>query len=337
LPWIGATALTSSPKVSVLMITHNHERYIEQAVRSVLMQQVDCDFELVIGEDCSTDRTRLIVLGLAREFPDQIRLLLPDRNLGMIQNLIATYQSCKGRYIALCEGDDYWTSPGKLQLQLDYMDQHPECRLCFHNARIVDEAGIESLGSVRPPSAARVGLAEWLLHRSWRGSYIATAATMFRRPDGTLPDWYERLRFAGDWPLFLWLLLQGGELAHIDANLSVYRRHAGSVTQATSSSDMSRKLAALNADLEDHELVMGKLEARVGRLLRPRIGFLHYRLLGEHLAAGQVDLAKKHLWLCVSASAAHAWRIRRELLRCLLELHFPPVFRLVMRFRRSVR
>ncbi len=123
-----------TPKVSVLMITYNHEQYIEQAVRSVMMQETDFDYELVIGEDCSTDRTREIVLRLKEEFPDKIRLLLPEKNLGMIPNFVATYEACRGEYIALCEGDDYWTHPKKLQIQVDYM-KGSECRMCFHKQR----------------------------------------------------------------------------------------------------------------------------------------------------------------------------------------------------------
>lgn len=107
-------------KVSVLMITYNHEKFIAQAIDSILMQQVNFDYEIVIGEDCSTDGTRAIVIQYQKEYPDKIRLLLPEENLGMHKNFVQTFRACQGEYIALLEGDDYWTSPRKLQKQVDF-------------------------------------------------------------------------------------------------------------------------------------------------------------------------------------------------------------------------
>src|SRR6266576_3052599 len=117
-------------KVSALIVTYNQEKFIEQAVRSALMQQVNFPYEIVIGEDCSTDNTRAIVERLASENPGKIRAILRDKNLGMHGNHRATYNECRGQYIAMLEGDDYWTDPHKLQKQADFLDTHPECCLC---------------------------------------------------------------------------------------------------------------------------------------------------------------------------------------------------------------
>src|SRR3712207_1086613 len=103
-----------SMKVSVLMLAYNHEKFIAQALDSALMQQVNFDYEIVIGEDCSTDNTRDILIRYQKEYPHRIRLLLPEKNLGMHDNLIQTFKACRGDYIAFLEGDDYWTSPNKL-------------------------------------------------------------------------------------------------------------------------------------------------------------------------------------------------------------------------------
>lgn len=318
------------------MITHNHERYIEQAVRSVLAQRTDFDFELVVGEDHSTDRTREIVLAVAREYPTRIRVLLRDRNLGMIGNLIATHDACEGEYIAICEGDDWWTRADKLQMQVDHMDRHPACRLSFHDARIDCEPGIGDAGVIRPPERAQIGLAGWLRHRSWHGSYIATASIMFRRPQAALPAWYAGLRFAGDWPLITWLLTLGGELHHLEGDYAAYRRHPGGVTQATGSSDPARRIAAVEADLADHVLVREQLDAAVGRLLLPRIAFLHFRLMSDHLAVGDKGAARHHLRCAASTSGKFAWRMRRPLMRHALQLHCPPLFNLARKARRAL-
>jgi len=113
-------------KLSVCMITYNHERYIAQAIESVLMQKTNFAFELVIGEDFSTDRTREICISYKRRYPEKINLILNEKNLGMIPNFVNTVHQCKGEYIALLEGDDYWTNPYKLQKQVDFLENNPD-------------------------------------------------------------------------------------------------------------------------------------------------------------------------------------------------------------------
>lgn len=133
--------MTQRPKVSVLMITYNHEAFIAQAIESVLMQIADFDYELVIGEDCSTDRTREIVQGYQNSYPDRIRLLLTEQNIGYHRNLLETYRACRGEYIAILEGDDFWTDPHKLQTQAEIMDADPQVVICGHNVALKREDG----------------------------------------------------------------------------------------------------------------------------------------------------------------------------------------------------
>lgn len=124
--------------VSVCMITYNHENFIAEAIEGVMMQTTGFPVELVIGEDCSTDNTRNICLGYKEKYPDKIRLLLPEKNLGMTQNFINTLQACTGKYIAICEGDDYWTDPLKLQKQVDFLEAHPDYGLVATKFSILD-------------------------------------------------------------------------------------------------------------------------------------------------------------------------------------------------------
>ena len=121
--------LSKNPVVSVHMITYNHELYIAQAIEGVLMQETNFPIELVIGEDCSTDRTHEIVLEYQRKHPDIIKGIFRKKNVGSMPNFIDTFKHCKGKYIAICEGDDYWHHPQKLQEQVDYLEAHPECGL----------------------------------------------------------------------------------------------------------------------------------------------------------------------------------------------------------------
>ncbi len=119
----------TQPLVSVRMVTYNHEPYIANAIESILSQKTNFDFELVIGEDCSTDRTRSIVLDYQKKYPEIIRLITTDQNVGMKKNGYRVEQACRGRYIAWCDGDDIWHREDKLQVQIDYIETHPQCGL----------------------------------------------------------------------------------------------------------------------------------------------------------------------------------------------------------------
>lgn len=134
--------LPSNPLVSVWMITYNHEPFISQALDSILLQEVDFDYEVVIGEDKSTDRTREIVEEYQRRHPDKIRLRLARENLysQKLKPGIGVLAACRGRYIAFLEGDDYWTDPKKLQKQVEVFEKYPECVICGGRAKTWHEA-----------------------------------------------------------------------------------------------------------------------------------------------------------------------------------------------------
>ena len=123
------------------MITYNHERFIAQAIEGVVMQKTQFSYELVIGEDCSTDNTRVIAESYVRKYPDIIRLLPAEKNLGIWANGLRTLKECKGKYLAFCEGDDYWTSPEKLAKQVEMLEKHPGYSICFHNVLVQYEGG----------------------------------------------------------------------------------------------------------------------------------------------------------------------------------------------------
>lgn len=119
------------PLVSVHMITYNHAPYIAKAIEGVLSQKTQFPFELVIGEDCSFDGTREIVFDYAHRYPEIIRVITSEQNVGMKKNVYRTSKACRGKYIAYCEGDDYWQRPDKLQLQADYLESHPDYGLVY--------------------------------------------------------------------------------------------------------------------------------------------------------------------------------------------------------------
>ena len=207
--------------VSVCMITFNHEKYIIQAIEGVMMQQTTFPIELIIGEDCSTDNTRKICLEYKANYPELITLRLPESNLGIMKNFTETMYAANGKYIALCEGDDYWTDQYKLQKQVDFMEFNPEYCLSFHKVQVVSE-GVEYL-SLYDHLEERQYLSEEVYDK-WT---IPTCSVVFLKPS-------KRIRFPkvilfGDIYLYLSLLEFGKGYCH-DFCGAVYRRNVNSVS-----------------------------------------------------------------------------------------------------------
>jgi glycosyltransferase involved in cell wall biosynthesis len=220
------------PKVSVLMIAYNVEPYIAQALDSALMQDVDFDYEIVVGEDCSTDGTRAIVQDYARRHPDRIRLLTRERNLGMNRNFVETLRAVRGEFVALLDGDDYWTSPTKLRRQVDFLESNPGFSICFHNAEVIYEDGSLAPHPFHMPNPDRlishhVPKPVSTLADLAGGNFMQTCSVVFRAGlYGELPDWYLQMP-TFDWPLHL-LNAERGDIRYFDEIMGVYRVRAGS-------------------------------------------------------------------------------------------------------------
>lgn len=118
--------MNTQPLVSICTLTYNHEKYISKAIDSFLIQKTDFTFEIVIGEDCSTDGTREIVFNYAKKYSDIINVVTSRENVGINENARRTVNACTGKYIAFCEGDDYWHDKYKLQKQVDFLESNKD-------------------------------------------------------------------------------------------------------------------------------------------------------------------------------------------------------------------
>ncbi len=127
------------PKVSVIVLTYNHEKFISRAIEGILCQKVNFDIEILISDDCSTDRTPEIINKYKIRYGNIISVFHNEKNLGVAENSYKMILEASGEYIATCEGDDYWTDPEKLQKQVDLLDAHPEYSGCSHKVTLVDE------------------------------------------------------------------------------------------------------------------------------------------------------------------------------------------------------
>jgi glycosyltransferase involved in cell wall biosynthesis len=211
------------PTVSVMMTAFNHQPFIRQAVESAVSQQTGFPIEIVIGEDCSADHTRDILQELQREHPKAIRLLLREENWGRRRNFMDVLDSCRGTYVAILEGDDYWTDPHKLQLQVELLERRTECALSFHPViKHFEPSGFEK--AFYPPGRQSTYTVHDLLERN----FIATCSVVFRnRLFDPFPDWFQHVP-AGDWPLHV-LNAQHGDIAYLDRLMGVHRIHPGGV------------------------------------------------------------------------------------------------------------
>jgi glycosyltransferase involved in cell wall biosynthesis len=168
-----------SVKVSVLVTSFNHERYIRTALDSVFAQQVSFPFEVVICDDASGDGTRAILAEIEARHGDRVRLLLPEKNLGHrgSEIFLRGLEMCAGEYIAPLDGDDCWTDVRKLQVQAGFLDRTPDCPLCFHNSLVQYEDGQSEPWTLYPaPLKERMDIENLLETAS-----VHKSTLMFRR------------------------------------------------------------------------------------------------------------------------------------------------------------
>lgn len=209
--------------VSICRITYNQEEYIRDALDGFLSQDTDFSYEVLIHDDASTDGTADIIREYARQYPEIIKPILQTENQYAkgLTNVSGTYNfpRAKGRYIAMCEGDDYWTDPHKLQRQTDYMEAHPDCSLVFHSACIEVQGRALTERRMRPYRRSRRVSPEEIIDKT---SGYPTASLMFRADMvKILPDFYVNAPLA-DIPLQLMAAARGWAY-YMDRPMCVYR------------------------------------------------------------------------------------------------------------------
>ncbi len=205
------------------MITFNQEKYIAQAIESVLVQITKFDYELVIGEDCSTDKTRKIVIDYQKKYPNKIRLILNRHNIGANLNFDNAFMACKGKYIAILEGDDYWTLPSKLQKQVDFLENNPEYAISAHAVDIISQSNKESFV---PDTIKKNPKKEYTMRDLIHENFIPTCSVVYRKINGLiLPSWMKHVSYQ-DLPLHI-LHAQYGKISYFPEVMACYRVHSG--------------------------------------------------------------------------------------------------------------
>jgi glycosyltransferase involved in cell wall biosynthesis len=269
---LGATELEPAqpaPKVSVFILTYNHVAWIAQALESAVSQEVPFAYEIVVADDCSSDGTREIVREYERRHPGLIRTFLPESNLGVRGIWPAAARSCRGEYVAVLEGDDYWTSPNKLATQAALLDARPGWTSCFHRATLFHDDG----SAPRRPATPALAREAFELEDLLRACFIPFLTVMFRRRalDG-VPAWVFTYAWF-DWLFHIYCARQGS-IGFLDEDMAEYRVHRGGNWSARDRS------AQLEEDLRTYERLVEELPEH-GPLIRRSVEQRHCQLAVE--------------------------------------------------------
>lgn len=227
---------------SISCLTFNHGAYIRQALDSFLMQKTNFEYEILVHDDASTDETGDILREYGEKYPDKVKPLIQKENQYSqgIDNISGAFNfpRVRGKYIFMCDGDDYWTSPDKMQKQVDYLEAHPDCTLCIHSAKIHLVGRALTEGQMRPYRGNRVITPEEIVDKP--SGYAMSSMAFPSRLVKELPDYYVDCP-VGDTPLQMMAAAQGYGY-YMDEAMSAYRVGvAGSWTTEGKSGDYARK------------------------------------------------------------------------------------------------
>lgn len=242
------------------MITYGHENYIRQAIEGVLMQECNFELELILANDCSPDGTDHLIKKIIKDHPRAsiINYIKHEKNLGMMPNFIFALQQCKGKYIALCEGDDYWTDSLKLQKQVDFLEVNPDYVLSFHPINILKPNG-EIVDDFITSVPENYEIIETLARL---GNYIHTPSVVFRNVLKELPFEFE-LSPIGDYFLYM-ILAEHGKLKYLEEKMAVYRFGVGihstnsAIKMAKSNLKLFTLLLSYSNNLKINQIILQK-------------------------------------------------------------------------------
>ena len=239
--------------VSIVIITYNQEQWIRQTIESIMAQKTDYPFEVIIGDDCSTDATLSICLEYAEKH-NNIKVITYKHNQGVAGNWVGCVRECTGKYIMNCAGDDYWHNPNKIQLQVDFMENHPSCvishtdfdKLFVKNKRLIKSYNTRE--GIVPPEGK-------ILKKVLSGQERMSAVTICYRTEMLKKycplDMYVSMRFPReDWPTIL-ILSAHGDICYIPVSTATYRVGQVSITNSIDY-DKIRRRAQLDKQMTEY-------------------------------------------------------------------------------------
>lgn len=237
----------NAPMVSVVMIAYNSAPFISSAIEGVLRQKTDFPVELLVADDSSTDSTPDIIRHYAALHPDIVKPLFHPTNMGVQRNYLSLFPLARGKYMAMCDADDYWSSRHKLSRQVGYMERHPECAICFHRViNYFQPSGIKSL-SAKPESP------DFMIDTLARANLITNMSVLYRRrlvDLSNLPQWLEQVRLV-DYAMHM-LYASHGTIHFINRPMGVYRQAETAIWSQADRFDKQKMALDVRLHLLEH-------------------------------------------------------------------------------------
>jgi glycosyltransferase involved in cell wall biosynthesis len=299
-------------KVTVLIVTFNHVNFVTAAIDSALGQKASFPIEIIVSEDASDDGTSALVERIVGENRKTMRLLPSKNNLRSNEVVARGIRAAKGQYIALLDGDDYWTSTDKIQRQADFLDANSSCAAVFLNARVAVGDTVTDRSWTPHDQVSVAGIRD-----IWLGNPYPTCGSMMRTDAiRRIPNWYASLFPITDWPLYI-LSAERGDLAFIDEDAGVYRLHSNGAFSSLSS------MAKLESVEKFYQRMNAALGFRYDRMARGAASRFFFDWAKEYQQQGDYKLGRSCLKRCLRAGGVGIWVGRREVLRLGISLFHP--------------
>jgi len=215
-------------KLSILVLVYNHGEFLDECLESVFSQNCTFDFEVLVGEDCSTDNSLEICKKFQKKYPNQFKLFQREENVGMLNNFYNLIDSATGEYIAFLEGDDYWTDTRKLKLQAEALDSNLDCSITYHNVNMFFGEGLDGSERlyVKRNQPLKVGVKEVIENEV----FMHTSSLMIRTKSIISTPSSFFTYSMGDIPITIFALRDGSQALYIDKIMSSYRKNLGGIT-----------------------------------------------------------------------------------------------------------
>ena len=314
--------MNNRPKVSIVMITYNQEKFVASAIQSILDQSTTFPFELIISDDNSSDKTQEIITSFYFENTKIIKPKFNKSNIGVIKNFYDAISRCEGEYIAYLDGDDYWTDPFKLQNQVEFLDSHPEFIICFTQTLGIYENSVKA-DKLRVKT---IGNQSFDKSDLYTNCFMQLCSVMHRNI--TLTDFINQASQlkVGDWPLFTYLA-QFGSIRFLDQITSVYRIHEKSVWNSFG------ELGALQVQTEVLEFFRDSGLFTITKELYDSLFMFYYKMAIFHHEHGENKNANQFLGSCFNLLRYTSLNKIRFFNSLFVQLKLPKVYKIRDRLR----
>ena len=250
------------PLVSIFSLTYNHANYIDEFMDSVLSQTYN-NWELIIGDDASTDGSQEILLKYQKKYPDKIKLILNKKNLGITENSINVLKACSGKYVALVATDDLML-PTKIEKQVEVLENNPNINICYHNLKVIFENSNKRIlfSKINQYTPKRGTIKDLIKY----GTFMGACSVMIRKDN--IPSYFfdDRIKIASDWK-FLIDTIKDGEFYYIDEVLGKYRRHANNITSIKAIESLNDHVVTCGILMEEHPEYIDEIKYRLANVL----------------------------------------------------------------------